>query len=283
MAEEIARAAPRRWPQRPGRALRAETTLADGRRSSSGRVRYFSRFLEEVEAFEEEALCVKRLPADPRSAEAQGPRGGHRSRHHQLAGGGGDRRQAAVPAGGRGRRAAAALGGALREATARSSSGARAMALLPEFPHRHHQVGEALHGQSRWRPRDAQARRATSSPRATGRGALRGGGRPAGDAHRGVGRDPARAQAPRRVVLRRQGRAGGDHRAGLLRRRPAAGHQGRRAAGGPRGAAAAQRAHRGGAGLRPRQGQPGPLRGLRPGRRHLRHLDPQARSTASSR
>ncbi len=52
----------------------------------------------------------------------------------------------------------------------------------------------------------------------------------------------------------------------------------------PRGAAHHQRAHRRGPRLRPRPA-PGHQddRGLRPGRRHLRHLDPRARRRASSR
>ena len=63
-------------------------TLVKKASHALGRVRYFTRFLEEVEAFEEEAAGreQERLSADPRSPEAQGARGGHRSGHHQLAG-----------------------------------------------------------------------------------------------------------------------------------------------------------------------------------------------------
>ena len=50
-------------------------------------------------------------------------------------------------------------------------------------------------------------------------------------------------------------RSGGHHRSGLLQRRPAPGHQGRRQDRRPRSAAHHQRADRGGAGLRPRQVQ----------------------------
>ncbi len=67
-------------------------------------------------------------------------------------------------------------------------------------------------------------------------------------------------------------RQGGHHRAGLLQRRAAAGHQGRRQDRRPRGAPDHQRADRGRAGLRARQEEGREDRGLRPGRRHLRHL-----------
>ncbi len=90
----------------------------------------------------------------------------------------------------------------------------------------------------------------------------------------GVGGDPRRAAPPRRGRSRRPAGRRGDHRAGVLRRRPAPGHPRRRPAGRPRGAAAAGRADRGGAGLRARSRHPRHLRDLRPRRRHLRHLDP---------
>ena len=51
----------------------------------------------------------------------------------------------------------------------------------------------------------------------------------------------------------------------------------------PRGAAHHQRADGGGAGLRPRQEGRGDHRGLRPRRRHLRHLDPRDWARAPSR
>ena len=64
-----------------------------------------------------------------------------------------------------------------------------------------------------------------------------------------------------------------DHRAGLLRRRAAPGHQGGRADRGPRGPAHHQRAHRRCPGLRARQaGHRADGAGLRPGRRHVRRL-----------
>ena len=63
---------------------------------------------------------------------------------------------------------------------------------------------------------------------------------------------------------------------GLLRRHAAPGHQGRRPHRRPRRQAHHQRAHRLGPGLRPGQEEGREDRRLRPGRRHLRHLDPGA-------
>ena len=71
--------------------------------------------------------------------------------------------------------------------------------------------------------------------------------------------------------------AGRHHRPGLLQRRPAPGDQGRRQDRRPRRAAHHQRADGGGARLRPRQDGHQDHRGLRPRRRHLRHLDPRDR------
>ena len=67
-----------------------------------------------------------------------------------------------------------------------------------------------------------------------------------------------------------------DHRAGLLQRRPAPGHQGRRPHRRPERPAHHQRAHRGRAGLRPRQGGRAPRARLRPRRRHLRRVGARA-------
>ena len=93
-------------------------------------------------------------------------------------------------------------------------------------------------------------------------------------AGRDLGRDPGDAAPARRRHVRRRAVRRGRHRAGLLRRRAAAGDQGRGRARRPQRAAPDQRADRGGDRLRPRQRQRRPLRGLRPRRRHLRHLDP---------
>ena len=92
------------------------------------------------------------------------------------------------------------------------------------------------------------------------------------DRGRGVGRDPGHAAPACRGQFRRRAVRRRHHRAGLLRRCAAPGHQGRRAAGRPEGAAPDQRAHRRGRGLRPGPWQRRPVCGLRPGRRHLRRV-----------
>ena len=91
-------------------------------------------------------------------------------------------------------------------------------------------------------------------------------------AGRGVGRDPRDAAPARGGHLRRRPVRRRHHRAGLLRRRPAPGDQGRGAAGRPERAAPDQRADRRGDRLWPGARLGRPVRGLRPGRRHLRHL-----------
>ena len=69
--------------------------------------------------------------------------------------------------------------------------------------------------------------------------------------------DPPQAQGSRRILPGPQGQQGGDHRAGLLQRRPAAGHQGRRPDRRPGSRPDHQRADRRRAGLRAGQeGQP---------------------------
>ena len=65
----------------------------------------------------------------------------------------------------------------------------------------------------------------------------------------------AEAQARRRVLPRRAGHRRGDHRPGVLLRRAAPGHQGGRRDRGPQREPHRQRADRGRAGLRPRQGR----------------------------
>ena len=89
--------------------------------------------------------------------------------------------------------------------------------------------------------------------------------------------DPPEAQDRRRGLPRREDHRGRHHGPGLLRRHPAPGDQGRRPHRRPRRQADHQRADRVGAGLRPRQEGRREDRRLRPGRRHLRHLDPGAR------
>ncbi len=79
------------------------------------------------------------------------------------------------------------------------------------------------------------------------------------------------------TALGRAGDEGRRHLPRLLQRQPAAGDQGRRADRRARGAAHHQRADRGGARLRLRQGHLAEDLRLRPGRRHLRRLDPRDR------
>ena len=114
-----------------------------------------------------------------------------------------------------------------------------------------------------------------------------------------LGDDPAQAQGSRRGLPRPHRPQGGHHRAGVLQRRPAAGDHrrrpdrrlrhrmgDRRPKDGKKSQAADahhQRADRRVAGLRPRQEEEREDRRLRSRRRHVRHLDPRRRTTASSR
>ena len=96
-------------------------------------------------------------------------------------------------------------------------------------------------------------------------------------APRDLGDDPAEDAADGRGLSGHEGRAGGDHRAGVLQRRPAAGHEGRGQGRRPQGASHHQRADRGRSGVRSRQEGGREDRRLRPRRRHLRHLHPRTR------
>ena len=84
--------------------------------------------------------------------------------------------------------------------------------------------------------------------------------------------DPPEDEGHRRAVPRREGHPGRDHRARVLQRLPAPGHQGRGEDRRPRRAAHRERADGGRAGLRPGQEEGRDDRGLRLRRRHLRHL-----------
>ena len=84
--------------------------------------------------------------------------------------------------------------------------------------------------------------------------------------------DSSEAEGRRGELSGRDRDPGGHHRARLLHRRAAPGHQGRRPHRGPGSQAHHQRAHRRGAGLRPGQGRRPQDSGLRPGRRHLRRV-----------
>ena len=78
------------------------------------------------------------------------------------------------------------------------------------------------------------------------------------------------------VVSGREGHAGGDHGSGVLQRRAAPGHQGRRQDRRPGSDAHHQRADGGRAGLRAGQEEERDHRGLRLRRRHVRYLDPRS-------
>ena len=91
-------------------------------------------------------------------------------------------------------------------------------------------------------------------------------------AARNLGHGAAEAETGGRRLSRREGDRRGRHRAGVLQRRPAAGHQGRRQDRGPERAAHHQRADRGGARVRPRQEDERDDCRVRLRRRHVRHL-----------
>ena len=125
----------------------------------------------------------------------------------------------------------------------------------------HRLFGEALHGQGASTTCSDEARACSRSASAAKRAASCASA--LGDARVHAAGDfrvrPARAEAPRRGVLRRAGRvrqrsrSRGDHGAGVLQRRAAHRDARRRPHRRPRGAAHHQRADRGVAGLRPRQ------------------------------
>ena len=148
-------------------------------------------------------------------------------------------------------------------------------------PRQHRLLDQALHGSPVGRPGGQAQPRHRALHRGEGAEVRRRPGRarrrPHLHAARDLGDDPPEAEGRRGGLSRREGDRGGDHRPGLLQRQPAPGDQGRRPDRRPRGAADHQRADRGLAGLRPRQEEGREDRRLRPGRRHVRHLDPRAR------
>ena len=149
---------------------------------------------------------------------------------------------------------------------------ARRQAILN--PEGHDLLGQAVHRAALRRGQQRAERRL-----------LRRGARPG---RRGAVQDPGtavrargdlRARAPqagrgRVEVPRREGHRGGHHRARVLQRRPAPGHQERRPHRRPGGAADHQRADRRGARLRPGPQGQRDRPGVRPGRRHLRRERP---------
>ena len=112
---------------------------------------------------------------------------------------------------------------------------------------------------------------------AAGQRCARQGARQGIRAARDLRDDPAEAEAGRGGIPRPAGHQGGDHRAGVLQRRAAAGDEGRRHDRRPRSDAHRQRADRGRARLRARQEEGRNDRRLRLRRRHVRHLHPRSR------
>ena len=140
--------------------------------------------------------------------------------------------------------------------------------------HEHDRLGEAADGP---RARRSRGCAALSVPvhRRAGHGQARHACRRE-EPGRNFGGHPARAAHPRGSEPRGQARGRRRHGAGVFRRRAAAGDEGRRDARGPRRAAPPERADGGGDRLRARQRGAGHVRDLRPRRRHVRHLDPEA-------
>ena len=237
-------------------------------------IAYLSTLHDDVE----EALARKRLTAH------DGARRRHRSRHHQQPGRGARRRRAARAARSRDRRAPAAVRGRVpaRRRGAWSASAARALAA--ERPVRHHPVGQALHG-ARPRARERRGPAALSLRRGHDAVSVRFRGRRPRASRRPRSRRTSCASSsagPRRRSASPSRRPSSPCRrtsttASARRRKDAgrlAGLEVLRLVNEPTAAALAyglERARR------------GHDRGLRPRRRHLRRLHPEARAAASSR
>ena len=223
-------------------------------------------------------LQISEPGAVARSAPAA-PRRRHRPRHHPFARRRGAQRRRRVPA--RRRRA----GRSCRRSCATCPAAGPRSASAPS-PRRSNDPANTIVSVKRFMGRglaDVACRDAALRlRRRAGHGAAQHRGRRE-VAGRGLGRDPRDAAPARRGHLRRRSLRRGRHRAGVLRRCAAPGHQGRGRAGRPERAAPDQRADRGRDRLRAGQRVRGHLRGLRPGRRHLRHLDAAADARACSR
>ena len=144
-------------------------------------------------------------------------------------------------------------------------------------PHKHGLLDQALHGPPPQRGRDRRKNGPLHDRRRTER--LREG------EGREQGIHPSRDLRVRAPQAERggggvpgpQGQPRGHHRAGLLQRRPAAGHERRRADRRPSGRADHQRTHRGGPRLRAGEEKRGKDLRLRPGGRDVRRFDPRSR------
>ena len=267
--------------QRSSALLDDERRLRRPRRGRCRALMFVERFADDVDARARGAGTIAPMAllqiSEPGAVARPAPaahRRRHRPRHHPLAGRRGAQRRGRMPA----RRAGPRDPAVGRALPRRRPAASRLRARWPRRPTTRDNTivsVKRLMGRGAGRHRRPRAaalplrrrRRAWSQLHTARRREVAG---------RGLGRDPRHAAPARRGHLRRRALRRRDHRAGVLRRRPAPGHQGRGAARRPERAAPDQRADRGRHRLRPGQRQRGPLRGLRPRRRHLRHLDPAA-------
>ena len=144
-------------------------------------------------------------------------------------------------------------------------------------PPEHGLLDQALHGAQVRRGHGGDDDRPVRGRARPERRRARQGGRQGVRAAGDLGDDPAEAEGRRGGLPRRDGHRRGRHRPGLLQQRPARGDEGRRQDRRPQRPPHHQRADRGLARLRARQGvRPDDPR-LRPRRRHLRRLHPRAR------
>ena len=95
-------------------------------------------------------------------------------------------------------------------------------------PQEHRLLDQALHGPQVRRGAERDQARALRGRAGPQRRRARARRRRGVLAARDLGDDPAEDEADRRGLPRREGHRGGHHRAGLLQRQPAPGHQGRR-------------------------------------------------------
>ena len=151
-------------------------------------------------------------------------------------------------------------------------------------PREHDLLDQALHGPQVRRGHRGDDDRPVRGRQGPERRRAREGGRQGARAAGDQRDDPPEAQGRRRGLPRRAGHRRGRHRPRLLQQRAARGDEGRRQDRRAERPAHHQRADRGRARLRPRQGgrRPDDPR-LRPRRRHVRRVGARARRRASSR
>ena len=193
---------------------------------------------------------------------------GHRPRHDELR----DRRHGGRPTDGDPQRRGIAHHALGRRLHRERRTARRPACPAPGHPQPqgHDLLGQAVHRPPLRRGHERDQHRDVRRRARPGRvGAFQGAGqavRAGGDLRDG----PAQARRRRREVPGRAGHGSRHHGAGVLQRRAAPGHQGRRPDRGARGPPDHQRAHRRGPRLRPRQARPRDGSRLRPRRRDLR-------------